>query len=416
MLPLALRYLLSRRRQTVLTLLGIFFGAAGYVAISGFFLGFQDYIVQQMVDNSAHIHVQERDDYLTERSLDEAFYGAKAGHVFWRAAPAGRKDNARVENPQGWYERLQADPRVAAYSPTLTASALFTKAKTSVSATLVGCEPDKQSKVMNILENMAEGDFSEIAAGGNRIVVGKELLDRLGLRLSQNVLVSVGTRAAIPFKIVGVFSTGNKNSDLQAYGALSDVQRLSGRPNVVNEIGVRLTDYEQATDIATVWSRLLPEKSESWAQQNSSVFSMFRMQNTIRGLVIATVLIVAGFGIYNVLMMTVTQKRRDIAILRSMGYSAREVETLFLFQGLLLGAVGAALGLLFGYAACRLLQTVSFPGPPGSTKVEQLHIALSARIYLQAAALALGASGIAAFLPARAAGRLTPIEIIRAGD
>jgi lipoprotein-releasing system permease protein len=99
-----------------------------------------------------------------------------------------------------------------------------------------------------------------------------------------------------------------------------------------------------------------------------------------------------------------------------MGYSAGEVEVLFLFQGLLLGSAGAALGLLCGYTACRFLQTLSFPGPPGSTKVDHLHIALSPRIYLQAVALALGASGIAAFLPARAAGRLTPIEIIRAGD
>lgn len=416
MISLALRYLLARRRQTVLTLLGIFFGAAGYVAISGFFLGFQNYIVQEMVNNSAHVHVQERDDYLTERSLDGAFFRGAFARVFWAAAPAGRKDNARVENPQGWYARLKADPRVVAYSPLLTTSALFTKSRTSVSVTLIGCEPDKQAKVMNVLDNMTEGSFSQIASGGNRVVIGRELLNRLGLRLSQNVLVSVGTRAATPFKIVGVFSSGNKQTDLQAYGALADVQKLNGTPNVVNEIAVRLTDYSRATDVATEWSKLLPEKSESWAQQNSSVFSMFYMQNVMRAVIVATVMIVAGFGIYNVLMMTVTQKRRDIAILRSMGYGAGEVESLFLFQGLLLGGVGASLGLAVGYGACRYLQTLSFPGPPGSTKVDHLHIALTASIYLQAAALALFASTLASFLPARAAGRLTPIEIIRAGD
>ena len=416
MIALALRYLLARRRQTILTLLGIFFGAGGYVVISGFFLGFQDYLTEQLVDNAAHVHVQSRDEYLTERSLDGAFYGGRPAHVFWDAPPAGRKDNARVESPEGWYARLAADPRVVAFSPQLTASALFTKARTSVSVSLVGCDPYRQSKVMNILDDMVEGTFTDIGSGGNRIVVGRELLDRLGLRVSQNVMVTAGTGAPMPFKIVGVFSTGNKNTDLMAYGALADVQKLNGTPNVVNEIGVRLKDYNQATEVATLWSKLLPEKSESWAQQNASVFTIFRMQNIMRLLIVAIVMLVAGFGIYNVLMMTVSQKRRDVAILRSMGYGSGEVESLFLFQGLLLGAVGAALGLACGYAACRYLQTLTFGGPPGSVRREHMHIALAPAIYAQAAALALAASGIASFLPARAAGRLTPIEIIRTGE
>ena len=416
MIALALRYLLARRRQTILTLLGIFFGAAGYVVISGFFLGFQDYLTEQLVNNGAHVHIQERDEYLTEHALDRAFYGTRPEHVFWDAPPVGRKDNARVENPEGWYARLKADPRVAAFSPQLTASALFTKARTSVSVSLIGCDPAKQAQVMNILSDMTEGDFNAIAAGGNRVVVGLELLNRLGLRVSQNVLVSAGAGAAEPFKIVGVFSTGNKNSDLQAYGALADVQRLNGTPNVVNEIGVRLKDFNQATEVATLWSKLLPEKSESWAQQNAPVFTIFRMQNIMRLLIIAIVMIVAGFGIYNVLMMTVSQKRRDIAILRSMGYGRGDVEALFLFQGLLLGAVGAALGLSCGYGVCRYLQTLTFSGPPGSTKSEHMHIALTLAIYAQAAGLALAACAVASYLPARAAGKLTPIEIIRTGE
>jgi lipoprotein-releasing system permease protein len=415
-IALALRYLLARRRQTILTLLGIFFGAAGYVVISGFFLGFQDYLTEQLVNNAAHVHIQERDEYLTERSLDAPFYGAEAAHVFWDAPPVGRKDNARVENPEGWYARLKEDPRVVAFSPQLTASALFTKARTSVSVSLIGCDPDKQSKGMNILSDMVEGNFSDIASGGNRVVVGKELLNRLGLRVSQNVTVTAGTGTPTPFKIVGVFTTGNKTTDLLAYGALSDVQRLNGTPNVVNEIGVRLKDFNQATEVATLWSKLLPEKTESWAQQNAPVFTIFRMQDIMRLLIIAIVMIVAGFGIYNVLMMTVSQKRRDVAILRSMGYSRWEVESLFLFQGLLLGAVGAALGLVCGYGVCRYLQTLTFSGPPGSTKSEHMHIALTLAIYAQSAGLALAASGIASYLPAREAGRLTPIEIIRAGD
>ena len=114
MIFLALRYLLARRRQTLLTLLGIFFGAGAYVAISGFMLGFREYLVDQLVNNNAQILIQAREDFLTEHSLDHAFYGDAYKHVFWISPPSGTKGNILVENPQKWYERLRDDARFAA--------------------------------------------------------------------------------------------------------------------------------------------------------------------------------------------------------------------------------------------------------------------------------------------------------------
>src|SRR5687767_11667798 len=116
MIFLALRYLFARPRQTVLTLLGIFLGTAAYVAISGFMLGFREYLIDQLINNDAHIHIEAREEFLSDHSLDKAFYENKADHVFWNPAPSGRKDSDMVENPQQWYVRLDADPRVAAYT------------------------------------------------------------------------------------------------------------------------------------------------------------------------------------------------------------------------------------------------------------------------------------------------------------
>ena len=127
-------------------------------------------------------------------------------------------------------------------------------------------------------------------------------------------------------------------------------------------------------------------------------------------------MLVAGFGIYNVLMMTVTQKMKDIAILQTMGYESWEVRMLFLFQGLILGFVGAALGLIAGYFVCRYLQTLPFGARPGATRpAGHLSIALSFAIYFQAAALSIFSALVASYLPARSAARFTPIEIIRGG-
>lgn len=415
MIFLAIRYLIERRRQTILTLLGVFLGTMAYVSVSGFFLGFQGYMVQQLVNNAAQVHIQARQDYLSDHDLDAPFFRKEYRHVFWDPAPSGVEGYLEVQQPQSWYARLDADPRVEAYSPLLTAPAIFTLAQISVSAGLIGCEPEQQARVTSIADYMIAGKFSDIAGGGNRVILGDELMKRLGAGLNQTILVSVGTLPPVPFKVVGRFQTGSRAADLQAYGAIEDVQRLNGTPHRVNEIAVRLKDYTQAADIATAWSAIAPERTESWDQQNVNILSVFKLQDALRLSMILTILIVAGFGIYNVLNMTVTQKRQDIAILRSMGYDTFDVVMLFFMQGLILGVCGASLGLVAGYFFCRFLQTVSFFPITPSNPEGHLHISLHWMIYLQAAALALFSASLASILPARAAGRLTPIEIIRSG-
>jgi lipoprotein-releasing system permease protein len=412
---LALRYLLEHKRQTFLTLLGVFFGTLAYVAVSGFFLGFQNYMVQQLVNNTAQIHIQAREDYLTEHQLDQDFYGPAHAHVFWDSPPAGVEGYLEVQNPQSWYARLREDPRVEAFSPLLTAPALFNLGKVSVSANLLGCNPAQQAQVTSVAQYMTEGRFEDIGAGGSRIILGDELAKRLGAALNQIVLISVSTNAPAPFKVVGRFATGNRMADLQAYASLSDVQRINGTPNRVNEIAVRLNDYRLSAAVASDWSKIAPEKTESWDQQNANILSVFAIQTALRFAMILTVLIVAGFGIYNVLNMTVTQKRQDIAILRSMGYDTFDVVMLFFMQGLIVGICGAFFGLIGGYLLCRYLQTIPFSGGMGTTHGGTLHISLSPWIYVQATFLALFSSSLASVLPARAAGKLTPIEIIRKG-
>ncbi len=415
MTALAIRYLFARPKQTVLTLLGIFFGTAAYVSISGFMLGFRGYFIEQLINNSAHVLIRSREDFLTEHSLDAAFYGPEILRVFWAVPPSGRKDSAIVENPQSWYARLKADPRVAAYSPQLTAAVIFGNGKAALSTMLIGCDPLEQQKVTTIGEYVTEGKFSDLAAGGNRVLIGEELKKKLGVELSQNVLVSLANSAPTPFKVAAVFRTGTRQMDQVAYGALGDVQKVNRTPNRVNEIAVKLHDHTRAAAAASAWSRIGPEKVESWDQINGNIYTVFRIQDAVRFLSIGAILIVAGFGIYNVLNMTVMHKRKDIAILRSMGYGTADIIRLFFYQGLFLGVSGAAMGLVFGYVVCLYLQTVPFGESPMGVGTGYLMVSFKPAIYAQAATLALASSMLASILPARAAGKLTPIEIIRSG-
>ncbi len=398
-----------------MTLLGVFFGTTAFVVVSGFFAGMQGYYVQQLVNNGAQVHIEARTDYLTEHGLDRDFFGPSPLHIFWAPAPAGVKGFINVQNPQSWYKRLDADPRVEAYSPTLSAAALFNLGNISVAANLLGCDPNKQAKVTTISDYMMAGKFTDISVGGNRIILGDELMKQLGAGMQQVVMVSVGTHPPVPFRVVGRFYTGSRGLDRQAFGSLPDVQKVNLTPNYINEIGVRLKDYTEADELARSWAKLAPERIESWGDQNQNIKSIFAIQNALRFSMIITVLIVAGFGIYNILNMTVNQKRQDIAILRALGYDTFDIIMLFFSQGLLVGICGTILGLICGYIVCRYLQTISFLQTSPSNPQGHLHIALTLKIYLEAAALALLSTSIASILPARSAGKLTPIEIIRQG-
>ncbi|PWU22062.1 MAG: permease [Bdellovibrio sp.] len=415
MIFLALKYLIERKRQTLLTLLGVFFGTMAYVAVSGFFLGFQGFLVEQLVNNSAQVHVQARQDYLKEHQLDDSFFHDLTGRVFWLSPPSGVVGYLEVLNPIAWYQRLAEDPRVTAFSPNLAAPALFTLAKISVSANLIGCNPIEQAKVTSVANYMIEGNFTDIGVGGNRVILGDQLMKKLGAKVNSTVLVSVGTRTGVPFRVVGRYLTGSRGADQNAYGSLVDVQRINGTPNIVNEIAVKLKDYSQAAAMAANWQKISPELVESWDQQNANILSVFALQNMLRAVMIASILIVAGFGIYNVLNMTVNQKRQDIAILRSMGYDTFDIVVLFFSQGLIVGICGAILGVIFGYLFCLWLQTIQFMPVAPNNPNGHIHISMDWHIYLQAAILALISASLASILPARAAGRLTPIEIIRSG-
>jgi lipoprotein-releasing system permease protein len=292
---------------------------------------------------------------------------------------------------------------------------LFTIGPISVAANLIGCDPKQQARVTTVADYMVAGKFTDIGFGGNRVILGDELMKRLGAGMQQAVMVSVGANPAAPFKVVGRFATGSRGIDLQAYGALPDVQRVNQTPNRVNEIGVRLKDYQDSEALARTWAKIAPERVESWADQNLNIQSVFAIQTALRFSMIMTVLIVAGFGIYNILNMTVNQKRQDIAILRALGYDGYDIVLLFFSQGLLVGICGTILGLICGYLFCLYLQSIPFMQVTPTNPQGHLHIALTPIIYVEAAALALLSTSIASILPARAASRLTPIDIIRQG-
>ena len=411
---LALRHLASKPRQTLLTLLGILLGSTAYVAFSGMMLGFQKFLVDQLIENDGHVKVLAREEFVTPEKIREIFFNHDNREVVdWIAPPSGRRDNNYILYPQGWFRRLGEDFRVAGYAPALSSQVIFSRSKAKLAGRLVGIDPLKQSLVTNIEKNIVSGALQDLSRGGERVLVGTGLLKRLGARVSETILVSNGSERPTPFKIVGTFQIGIKAiDDSTAYASLREVQKATRAGGQISEIVVKLSNVDLAESVAAAWSEISSDQVLSWSQVNEGFLSVFKTQDIVRNTITVVILIVAAFGTYNILTMSVNQKRRDIAILRSMGYTPIDIVKLFALQGTLLGVVGGILGLIAGYLLCQYIETI----PISNQRMmggNHMIIDYDSAIYVKGFLLAALSSSIASLLPARAAGRLQPIEIIR---
>ncbi|MFG1500966.1 FtsX-like permease family protein [Halobacteriovorax sp. XZX-3] len=411
MLFLSMKQLFSKKKQTLLILLGISFGTMLYVAISGIQLGLRQYIIKALLNNTAHILISGKEDLIDRPLVNKWFYENK--QVDWITPPYGKRSESKLENYQGWADRLSHHPDVYDFSPRLTIQVMLKRGDLTHSMGLIGTNARRQIRISDIPDYMVEGDFSSLASGGNKIILGAAAAEEIGARVGQYVEVIAGSLThKNSFKIVGLFSFGDDRADKSiAFSHLEDVQKLNKTPGRVSEIAVSLFDMNKSQELADQWSLLSHDKVEDWKESNPMFMEMIMMQDIVRYFITIAILIVAAFGVYNVLTIMINQKRKEIAILRSIGYGPKRILELIMYQGIFLGVSGGVVGLILGFIICRAVESIELNINIGGDN--HLLMDYTPSTYIIAFVAALVASLVASFLPALSASRMTPIDIIR---
>ena len=409
---LSWRQLIARKKQTLLIVLGISFGTLLFVTISGLQLGMRAYITDRLLNNTAHVLISGAERMIDPKEVTEAFYGPDP-LVRWILAPFGKREESRLENYQGWYQRLSQDPEVFDFSPRLTTNAILSNGVFTATVGLIGTVPERHAHITSIEKYMQEGEFKALAGGSSNIIIGSEVAKNLGARIGQFINVTSGKGLQKPFKVVGIVHFGSDQIDNSiAFAELNHVQTLTRSPGRVSEIAVALYDIDLATKKAQEWKMIGSDKVQDWQEANKMFVEMIRVQDYTRYFITIAILIVAAFGIYNVLTIMINQKRREIAILRAIGYGPRRILELILYQGILLGVAGGILGLFLGFALCVIIGSIDLGIELGGSHT--LSLSYDPQIYLIAFLAANIAALLASYLPARAASLLTPMDIIRA--
>ena len=404
---IALKHLLARRRQSLVSMLGVVLGVGFFLSVSSMMRGSESDFIKRLVDNSPHLTMEDEFRQPHAQPAETIFAG---GAVEVRDV----KPETETRGIRGYeriLETLGKMPGVRA-SPVLTGQAIVDVAGTDVGVTLNGMIPEQVRDVTTIGNYMTEGSVEELAANASGIIIGDALAKKLSVKLGQNLTLTAN-RQVHAFKVVGVFHTGRGSYDeQQAFVNLKRAQALFDRPNRANSIIVKLTDPYRARALSEELERRFGYKTVSWQEANEDLMATLAIRNIIMYSVVSAVLVVAAFGIYNVISTVVLEKHRDIAILKSIGFFARDIRRVFVIEGLLLGVAGSLVGLAFGVFLMLALQSIRFKYP-GSSDPVPLPIDWSWSQFATAAGFAIAAALTAAFLPARKGARINPAEILR---
>ncbi|HWA88743.1 MAG TPA: ABC transporter permease [Rhizomicrobium sp.] len=409
-LAIAVRHLLARRRQSVVSLLGIVLGVGFFLSISALMQGSEDDFIARLIDNSPHITIQDKYRSPHRQPAEDAYAGGAVQVL--RVKP--ETETRGIRGYQRVLAYLRSLPGVTA-SPVLDGQALVSFAGQDKAIALSGMIPAEIDRVSTIGKYMTAGRILDLAANPDGIVIGDQLAKDLSLQMGENLTVSATTGQTRTFKIVGLFHTGRANvDDGQAFVALKRVQALLGRANRVNSIIVKLSDPGAAQTLAARIEARIGYKSVSWQEASEDIMSLLLIRKVLMYAVVSAVLVVAAFGIYNVISTVVLEKQRDIAILKSMGFHARDILRLFLAQGAMLGAAGCAAGLPFGAALMVAITRISFR-MPGSRDLTYMPVSWNWVQFAMAASFAMAAALLAAVIPARKAAQVDPVDVLRGG-
>jgi lipoprotein-releasing system permease protein len=298
-------------------------------------------------------------------------------------------------------------------APSLDGQVILRYGSADKSATLIGIVPEREIHVTQLADDMVEGHLTDLASAANGIVIGVGLASKLGAKMGDSLNAISPAGVILRVKVVGLFRTGIVNLDeVQAYILLKKAQILQSRANVINQIRIRLERVDEAREVAARIEALYGYRAESWQEANESVFGVFRIQNAIMYSTVGAIMVVAAFGIYNIISTVVYEKSRDIAILKSIGLTESDIRRTFLMQGLMIGLIGAVLGWLIGFGLTSLLASIRFD-VGGMVRNDRFFLAWSVTHYWIGGMFSLVASGVAAWIPARRAAGANPVDIIR---
>jgi len=414
---IASRYLRAKRRQavisviTAISIIGVAAGVASLIVALAINNGFRQDLQERLLGSTAHINLM-------------------------------RVENDGIRDWRSLLDRLSREPHVKAAAPALFEQVLISRGARARGAILKGVLPKYEEQVSELLQTVKFGSAEELEPAHDQtsqitnqksqiaqmppIILGQDMADELGATLGSVVLVTSPQGELTPFglvpkyvrfRVAGIFKSGFYDYDTGwAFIRLADAQRLFGLGDVISVIEFKVDDIYQAGVIGKAIERDAGKgfMATNWMEQNRQLFHALKLERVVTFITIGLIVLVAALNILISLIMMVMEKTRDIAVLMSLGTRRTQVRNVFIFQGVLIGLVGTAIGLALGYVLSWMgghYRLVSLS--PEVYSIDYVPFAARALDGLVVAAVALVVSFVATIYPSWSASRILPAEALR---
>ncbi|MCW5910094.1 MAG: ABC transporter permease [Cyclobacteriaceae bacterium] len=409
-LTIARVHLFSKPKQTLIAMLGVTFGIGMFIALIGLMTGLNDFTEEITMTSSPDIHIYH--DVTQERaSIIETVNPDGLNRVHHQKP---KNETARLHNASRIVEVLRQDNRIYGVAPMLTSQVFYNYGPAQLNGQIQGVEILEEDKLFDLKSKMKDGKLEDLLAFHEGIIMGSGLARKLNLRKGDRVVITTPQGFTRTLKVVGIFQIGIGTVDnVRSYANLGMVQTiLQQDQSYVTDINIKLNDRHTAKAIAPELQQKFTYKSEDWETANATFLTGVTIRNIITYAVSFTLLVVAGFGIYNILNMTIINKMKDIAILKAMGFSGIDVRSIFMIQSLVIGLFGALLGITVGFLLSYAISKAPFDGGD-VISLDHFPVNFKMKYYIIGIVFGVATTAIAGYMPSRKAAKVDPIEILR---
>jgi len=404
-LYIALRFLTHRKRALLLSLSGVVFGVAIFICTQAQTQGFSRYFIESNIGSNGALVVRSRFRPRYEPLMVAAknSKGSTGRRVYFEG----------ITNPNEIMRVSRQFPDVISCSPVLRGTVSARAGFENATVDLYGIDPALHAQTTDILRQLIDGNFDDFRNNTSAIIVGSRLAELLQTSVGDTVQLLAPNGEYWRFTVAAIARAGIGSIDsTRIYSHAKIAQALLQQPSGASMIIYKIRDRNRAPVLASRFETLFQHNALSWQEREESTLQLFLTLRMSVAITVSLIILLAGFGIFNVLTMSVLAKIKEIAILRSMGYRRRDISAIFLWQGALIAAAGSVLGCVLG-----ALMTWGVSHIPirlrGLLYTNYFLVTWDWRHYALATLLALVAVFIASYVPARRAAELAPVVTIR---
>ena len=411
-LSISKTHLLTRIKQSVIAALGVTFGIGTFITLVSFMTGLNGLLDGLILDRTPHIHIYNEIKPSEIQPIDRFQEFDDAVNIVHNVKP--KKSQLKIHNALPLLAHLKDKASVKGATPQALAQAFYVAGSIELNGMINGVDILEEDRLFNLGNYIVDGSTEDLAKNDNGILLGAGVAKKMSLKVGDKIQINTISGDVFPLKIVGLYQSGLAEIDnVQSYANLKTVQQILGESDTyITDINVKLYNIEKAAQMSKQIERQFGLTAIDINTANAQFETGTSIRNLITYAVSITLLIVAGFGIYNILNMMIYEKMNDIAILKATGFSGDDVKKIFISQAMLIGFVGGVVGLLIGLGMSVLIDHTPFETEALPT-IKTFPVNFDGKYYIIGIVFAIISTFLAGYLPARKAEKIDPVEIIR---